>query len=119
MRPIDADALKKWVEEYHASNWGIPQDELIYAIGSAPTIEPKDGCEYWDGESGFCALHRPADDVPDRKVGEWYDWSFTAFDGCTVWHRVCSVCGYKRDDDNLDKDTNYCPNCGAKMERSE
>ena len=40
MRLIDADALKKWVEEYHASNWGIPQDELIYAIGSAPTIEP-------------------------------------------------------------------------------
>ena len=40
MRRIDADALKKWVEEYHASNWGIPQDELIYAIGSAPTIEP-------------------------------------------------------------------------------
>ena len=53
------------------------------------------------------------------KKGEWYDWSFTAFDGCTVWHRVCSVCGYKRDDDNLDKDTNYCPNCGAKMEGSE
>lgn len=61
----------------------------------------------------------PSVDVPDRKVGEWYDWSFAAFDGCTVWHRVCSVCGYKRDDDNLDKDTNYCPNCGAKMERSE
>lgn len=58
----------------------------------------------------------PSVDVPDRKVGKWYDWSFTAFDGCTVWHRVCSVCGYKRDDDNLDKDTNYCPHCGARME---
>ena len=55
----------------------------------------------------------------EPKRGKWYDWSFTAFDGCTVWHRACSVCGYKRDDDNLDKDTNYCPNCGAQMERSE
>ena len=40
MRLIDADALKEWVEEYHTSNWGIPQDELIYAIGSAQTIDP-------------------------------------------------------------------------------
>ena len=53
---------------------------------------------------------------PRPKRGKWYDWSFTAFDGCTVWHRACSVCGYKRDDDNLDKDTNYCPNCGARMD---
>lgn len=29
MRLIDADALKEWVEEYHTSNWGIPQDELM------------------------------------------------------------------------------------------
>ena len=43
MRLIDADSLKEWAEEYHASNWGIPQDELIYAIGSAPTIEPMFG----------------------------------------------------------------------------
>lgn len=73
--------------------------------------------------AGFCPESLavdciPSADVPDRKVGKWYDWSFKAFDGCTVWHRVCSVCGYKRDDDNLDKDTNYCPNCGAQMEEA-
>lgn len=51
----------------------------------------------------------------EPKTGKWYDWSFKAFDGCTVWHRACSVCGYKRDDDNIDKDTNYCPNCGSFM----
>lgn len=86
--------------------------DKAYIIGVLEEL-PKDGCEYWDGESGFCALHRPAAHV---KHGEWYDWSFTAFDGCTVWHRACSVCGYKRDDDNLDKDTDYCPNCGARMD---
>ena len=26
---------------------------------------------------------------------------------------ICSVCGYKL----FDEPTNYCPNCGAKMER--
>lgn len=62
----------------------------------------------------------PLSEVEPVKTGKWYDWSFTAFDGYTVGHRVCSVCGYKRDDDNLDKDTNYCPNCGARMsERNE
>jgi hypothetical protein len=92
MRPIDADALVEAIKDYPYGFRG-----MIYGdINAQPTI-----------------------DVPDRKVGKWYDWSFTAFDGCTVWHRVCSVCWYKRDDDNLDKDTNYCPNCGAKMDVSD
>lgn len=92
MRPIDADALVEAIKDYPYGFRGM----IVCDIAKQPTI-----------------------DVPDRKVGKWYDWSFTAFDGFTVWHRVCSVCGYKRDDDNLDKDTNYCPNCGARMERSE
>ena len=29
---------------------------------------PNDGCRYWDDESGFCALHKPADSV---KHGKW------------------------------------------------
>lgn len=88
MRPVDADALKEWVEEYHASNWGIPQDELIYAIGSAPTIEPKRG--KWEMK-------------PDP-----YGW----FDEIPV----CSACGCTT---KWREKYSYCPNCGAKMERSE
>lgn len=88
MRRIDADALKEWVEEYHASNWGIPQDELIYAIGSASTIEPKKG--KWEMK-------------PDP-----YGW----FDEIPV----CSACGCTT---KWREKYAYCPNCGAKMERSE
>lgn len=78
---------------------------------------PNDGCEYWDGESNFCALQRPADPV---KRGKWIK-----NEGRCGWH--CSACG---EDDlyafawNCDKGENeqqdrYCPNCGAQMERSE
>ena len=55
----------------------------------------------------------------EPKRGKWIDGKYMGFDGCFVWHRECSECGYERDDDNPDKDTNFCPNCGAKMERSE
>ena len=76
-------------------------------------------CIFADLPNGLDCAYYSVDRFAEPKPGKWYDWSFTAFDGSTVWHRVCSVCGYKRDDDNLDKDTNYCPNCGAKMERSK
>lgn len=92
MRLIDADSLKEWAEEYHASNWGIPQDELIYAIGSAPTIEPKRG--RWEKHI-----------LKNANVPWGYDCS-----ACGVWFVV--------GDDTVEK-YYYCPNCGAKMQRSE
>lgn len=90
MRPIDADAIKL-PKGFFEEVDNVPK--FYEWLNELPTIEPK--------------------------RGKWYDWSFKAFDGCTVWHRACSVCGYKRDDDNLDKDTPFCPYCGAQMERSE
>ena len=89
MRLIDADALKEWVEEYHTSNWGIPQDELIYAIGSAQTIDPV-------------------------KHGKWiYNGVRGRFPVCE-----CSVCGNAENADwaILGDNVNYCPNCGTKMD---
>ena len=29
--------------------------------------------------------------------------------------RECSYCGYERGDNDTNKDTNFCPNCGADM----
>lgn len=55
----------------------------------------------------------------EPKKGKWIDGKHMGFDGLFVWHRECSECWYERDDDDPDKDTNYCPNCGAQMERSE
>ena len=28
---------------------------------------------------------------------------------------ICSECGYEREDGNPNKDTPFCPNCGARM----
>lgn len=90
MRLIDADSLKKWVEEYHTSNWGIPQDELIYAIGSAQTIDPV-------------------------KHGMWMHDK----DDCLV-SGYCSVCGWQSIICETDvADMPFCPNCGAKMDGRE
>ena len=92
MRLIDADALKEWVEEYHTSNWGIPQDELIYAIGSAQTIDPvKHG--KWipvNERAAKCSL-----------CGEWEYTNGRDKTGTAIIHRAIK---------------HYCPNCGARME---
>lgn len=91
MRPIDADELKKWIEEYHTSNWGIPKDELIYAIGSAPTIE--------------------------QKRGKWiYDKGLYK---CTACNNLLTVAGWDIPEEQIYKSFKFCPNCGARMERSE
>ena len=100
MRLIDADSLKKWVEEYHTSNWGIPQDELIYAIGSAQTINPV-------------------------RHGKWrMKMMENVINGETRKVRECSECGsayfvYDSSDNTIDVAPNYCPNCGAKMDGGE
>ena len=35
-----------------------------------------------------------------------------------IYWRVCTACGWCREDCNTANDTPYCPNCGARMERS-
>ena len=51
----------------------------------------------------------------ERKKGKWQDNHRQIFDGTFYWFRECSVCGYERNDDDSEKDTNFCPNCGADM----
>lgn len=51
----------------------------------------------------------------DRR-GRWIDGKRMGFDGTFHWFKQCSECLYEREDDTLEKDTKYCPNCGAKME---
>ncbi len=63
----------------------------------------------------------PAADVAEVRHGKWMDYRRMGIDGTFHWFRQCSECLYEREDDNEDKDTPYCPNCGAKMdlERSD
>lgn len=60
------------------------------------------------------------DCVEERKTGEW-----VKNEGRVGWH--CSICGVDNNyayswDNNIGRNEfqdNYCPNCGAKMERKE
>lgn len=55
-------------------------------------------------------------EVIEPKRGEWIDKSRILYnDWGHYYYRECSLCGYKREDDNPDNDTNFCPNCGADM----
>jgi len=91
-RYIDADALQaNMMEMVSSSLYGL--EDMIDAVIEAPTVSP--------------------DEV--RGAGEW----IKAHDD-TAWWWECSVCHepplqrYK-----CDRLSNFCPNCGAKMEVSE
>lgn len=89
--------------------------DKAYIIGVLEEV-PKDGCEYWDGESGFCALQRPS----DLKRGKW----ITKKDACGIGYQICSNCETEiqwRDRHGVIlrvdmQNAPYCPYCGAKME---
>lgn len=66
------------------------------------------GCEYWDSESNFCSLYRPS----AERRGRWEDVEH-APNG--LLYATCSVCGKRQ----AVECTNYCGNCGARMEASE
>ena len=63
--------------------------------------------------------HDVADAPSAERRGKWVDGKRMSFDGTFYWFRQCSECLYEREDDNPEKDTNYCPNCGAKMDEAE
>lgn len=50
-----------------------------------------------------------------RPKAKWIDGKRMGYDGTFHWFRQCSECLYEREDDTPEKDTNYCPNCGADM----
>lgn len=97
MRLIDADKLQKdiSVSDSMIDDYGIKTGYAIcmHLIDKQPTIEP------------------------ERKVGEWID---QKGGGC-----CCSECGRYALDEvdgnfiHVAAKSNYCPNCGAKMDGSE
>ena len=97
---IDAEKLKK-----HYSWWkdGTDTMTLDEAMGVFNTIVDV----------------QPAADVAEVKHGRWEDGKRMGLDGTFHWFRQCSECLYEREDDNEDKDTPYCPNCGSRMDLDE
>lgn len=95
MRLIDADALKKEVDNFPNcyNGWSDTYDKayIIEAIEEAPTIEPKRG--EW-------VCHK----------GGWIDLDYypTKYE-CNQCHHYVDVAS----------DKNFCPNCGADMRERE
>lgn len=124
MRTIDADPIQdqyiakmeEIIKSTTTPNISLEALSLLcgYAlIMDAPTIEQ---CKYWDNESNFCGLYRPA----ATKHGWW------------IWDKendkmFCSECGYETDNWGVHQESdpiewqvpNYCENCGAKMDEVE
>lgn len=84
----------------------------VNALKDLPSVQPET-CAYWDGESNFCALHRPSAQA-EQKKGKWRH-----YEG----YLTCSECGTEYDDDIMthcgDDVPKFCPNCGAKMDEVE
>lgn len=122
MRLIDADEIKKREHDVVLANGAKHRcfdTTMLYEI---PTVDvdslnaKHEGIGYEKGfRDGYAEALEETDNVPDKNVGKWIDAWRSAWDGTRHWYRECSECGYERDDDNIDKDTKFCPNCGAYM----
>ena len=87
---IDADELIKTLNRE-----GVPFNEDVnYFILNAPAADVV--------KADHRTRRRPSDGYAEIKHGRWelYD--------------ICSVCGVQ-----AEQQTNYCPNCGAKMDEVE
>ena len=85
--------VKPMVGVFEDDGFYLEYESVISAIENAPTVEPKHGQFLGTEYDGF------ADGNP-----VYYEW-------------VCSECGCIFEDE--EPTYNFCPNCGARMERSE
>lgn len=109
MRPIDADKLIDQIDIIRLySREADDSDQLSGAvvkkfIQSQPTIDLEGSISHgqWQGEGDGYA------ETVDGEMAIVFN----------VWN--CSVCGHCIDDgtDDVKYLSNYCPNCGAKMDR--
>lgn len=93
MRLIDADALKRNLIKDHLIDSDLPYFSAIEAIDNAPTVE-------------------------DRPQGEWIEWTDERFGGVTIYCSECNKDALCKYEDGVFRQmkSDYCPNCGAKME---
>lgn len=81
--------------------------------GFVPLFIDESNKAYVDGltDAYTLILQAPAADVVERKTGKWiYDSEPYPF-GNPYGHYGCDQCG-----ESVPARTNFCPNCGAKME---
>ena len=106
------DALKRYEEQCWEDACFKPlMSDARIIIGGLPSAEPEKRIKRH--QSDFSDLEAE----PERKTGKWIKKSnISPF--YTVWWYECSECGQYplKDVYNQESLTNYCPNCGCKME---
>ena len=114
MRLIDADALKKAIAQYGKAIYGF--EGVLAIIDDAPTVEITEEMAI-DRliETGW--LYEHDKEMTERPHGKWITYP-------TVKKTIqCSECTAfvheSRNDIFIDPigELNYCPNCGAKMDK--
>ena len=103
-----------WTDEY-AVGERAQYEKDVKALNSLPSAERREvqssECEYWDDESNFCTLNRPS----AERLGQWVSQEYMSeIDSFIYTEYKCSNCG-----EISKKKSNYCPNCGAKMDGEE
>ena len=117
-RQAAIDAIKRYESDDYDLNNGLIL--AMNAVADVPAIEPKNVVEDYCRPRNLMVVGAECFRLfTEPKPGRWIDGKHMGFDGCFVWHRECSLCGYEREDDNPDKDTPFCPICGHPMARSE
>lgn len=132
------DAVEEYVEKYWKQNGyatAIVSLETSYDGREyrrenevvSPT-EDFEACEFlndwWEGEEyirliGIINVHEidifHTADVVEVRHGKWHYPPYAPFGGSYEMKR-CSICGHKPDFDAKNPYSNFCPNCGAKMD---
>ena len=135
MRLIDADELKKDIEQwfvkdkYYTNRWHnkIPKSEVYDVIDNAPTVEPCYqttsclDCKNYDKENHncprYCEVIKEA--IKSRPQGEWI---VVKQDNEGIHEIECPFCKYSKGSDfsslitvTFDRIPPFCESCGANM----
>ena len=117
MRLIDADALSKTLRDISKRQ---KYEDLLTKKDGFPTVADviEAICQDLDGTSiwGF-------DDAPtveERQSGRWKELIDEKWEGTTIYCPYCNENALEKYRDGLCRQvkSNYCPNCGAKMEET-
>ena len=109
MRAIDGDRIVKILNECI--------DKILAIQGNLEMADnPKLSVELQVYKDMLEEINEMPTIEPERPKGKWVDSWRSKLDGTRYWYRECDHCGYERNDCDPEKDSNFCPNCGASLE---
>ena len=120
MHPISAETVLEVVKGLSelSTNLAEVSTDLISRQQAIDIIEDFPHGDVWNVESMEEMVYRikqlPSA-KPERKRGKWIDGKRMKNDGTFYWFRQCDQCGYERNACDTEKDSNFCPDCGADM----